>query len=94
MMRRAFYSLGQKCVKGITANEEVCMENILNSVTLVTCLNPILGYEKSSALAKEALKTNKRVYDIILEQELFTKEEVDELLRPENMVTNLSKDAK
>lgn len=70
------------------------MNNILNSVTLVTCLNPILGYEKSSALAKEALKTNKRVYDIILEQELFTKEELDELLRPENMVTNLSKETK
>ena len=94
MMRRAFYSLGEKCIKGITANEEVCMNNILNSVTLVTCLNPIIGYEKSSALAKEALKTNKRVYDIILEQELFTKEELDELLKPENMVTNLSKETK
>ena len=94
MMRRAFHSLGEKCIKGITANEEVCMNNILNSVTLVTCLNPILGYEKSSSIAKEALKTNKRVYDIILEQELFTKEELDELLRPENMVTNLSKDAR
>ncbi len=91
MMRRAFYSLGEKCVKGITANEDVCMENILNSVTLVTCLNPILGYEKSSAIAKEALATNKRVYDIILEQELFTKDELDELLKPENMVNNLSK---
>ncbi|XPV67499.1 MAG: aspartate ammonia-lyase [Halarcobacter sp.] len=94
MMRRAFYSLGEKCVKGITANEDVCMNNILNSVTLVTCLNPILGYEKSSALAKEALKTDKRVYDIILEQELFTKEELDELLRPENMVNNLIKEVK
>ncbi len=82
MMRRSFYTLAEKCVKGITANEDVCMENILNSVTLVTCLNPILGYEKSSALAKEALATNKRVYDIILEQELFTKEELDELLHP------------
>jgi len=88
MMRRSFYSLAEKCVKGITANEEVCMNNILNSVTLVTCLNPILGYEKSSALAKEALATNKRVYDIILEQELFTKEELDELLHPKNMVNN------
>tara|TARA_B100001063_G_scaffold173294_1_gene162373 strand:- start:360 stop:1766 length:1407 start_codon:yes stop_codon:yes gene_type:complete len=88
MMRRSFYSLAEKCVKGITANEDVCMENILNSVTLVTCLNPILGYEKSSALAKEALATNKRVYDIILEQELFTKEELDELLHPKNMVSN------
>ncbi len=92
MMRRAFYTLGEKCVKGITANEDVCMNNILNSVTLVTCLNPILGYEKSSALAKEALATNKRVYDIILEQELFTKEELDELLKPENMVNNLIKE--
>ncbi|WP_321314795.1 aspartate ammonia-lyase [Halarcobacter sp.] len=88
MMRRSFYSLAKKCVKGITANEDVCMENILNSVTLVTCLNPILGYEKSSAIAKEALATNKRVYDIILEQELFTKDELDELLHPKNMVSN------
>ncbi len=92
MMRRAFHTLATRCVKGITANEEVCMNNILNSVTLVTCLNPILGYEKSSALAKEALATNKRVYDIILEQELFTKEELDELLHPKNMVNNYDND--
>ena len=88
MMRRSFYTLAEKCVKGITANEDVCMENILNSVTIVTSLNPILGYEKSSALAKEALATNKRVYDIVLEQGLFTKEELDELLHPKNMVNN------
>ncbi|PLY07674.1 MAG: aspartate ammonia-lyase [Arcobacter sp.] len=88
MMRRSFYTLAEKCVKGITANEDVCMEYILNSVTLVTCLNPILGYEKSSAIAKEALATNRRVYDIVLEQKLFTKEELDELLHPKNMVTN------
>ena len=94
MMRRAFQSLGEKCIKGITANKEVCMNNILNLVTLVTCLNPILGYEKSSSIAKEALKTNKRVYDIILEQGLFTKEELDELLKPENMVSNLIKEVK
>ena len=94
MMRRAFYTLGEKCVLGITANEEVCMNNILNSVTLVTCLNPILGYEKSSAIAKEALKTNKRVYDIILEQKLFSKEELDELLQPKNMVHNFVQESK
>jgi len=88
MMRRSFYTLADKCVKGITANEDVCMENILNSVTIVTSLNPILGYEKCSAIAKEALATNRRVYDIVLEQELFTKEELDELLLPKNMVTN------
>ena len=59
--------------------------------TLVTSLNPILGYEKSSAVAKEALKSGKRVYDILLEQNLFSKEELDELLQPKNMVQNYDK---
>lgn len=86
MMRRSFYTLADKCIIGITANPDVCMEYVLNSVTLVTYLNPILGYEKCSALAKEALSTNRRVYDIVLEQELFTKEELDELLLPKNML--------
>ena len=88
MMRRSFYTLGEKCIKGITANEDVCMENILNSVTIVTSLNPILGYEKCSAIAKEALATNRRVYDIVLEQELIPKDELDQLLLPKNMVHN------
>ena len=88
MMRRSFYTLGEKCIKGITANEDICMEYILNSVTIVTSLNPILGYETCSAIAKEALATNRRVYDIVLEQELVSKEELDELLKPRNMVNN------
>ncbi|CAI8217441.1 MAG: Aspartate ammonia-lyase [Arcobacter lacus] len=88
MMRRSFMTLATKCVKGITANEEVCKENILNSVTLITCLNPIIGYEQSSSIAKEALVSNKRVYDVILEKGIFTKEELDDLLKPENMVSN------
>ena len=91
MMRRAFESLAEKCIKGITANPEVCMNNVLNSATLVTSLNPILGYEKSSAVAKEALRTGKRVYDILLEQKLFTQKELEELLQPKNMVHNYDK---
>lgn len=88
MMRRSFYTLGEKCIKGITANEDVCMENILNSVTIVTSLNPILGYEKCSLLAKEALETNRRVYDLVLEKDLLPKEDLDRLLLPRNMVNN------
>ena len=67
------------------------MNNVLNSATLVTSLNPILGYEKSSAVAKEALRTGKRVYDILLEQKLFTQKELEELLQPKNMVHNYDK---
>lgn len=59
MMRKAFYTLGEKCVKGITANEEICMENILNSVSLITCLAPVLGYEKAQPSPKRLWhKTN------------------------------------
>ena len=86
MMRRSFYALSDKCIKGITANEDVCMENVLNSITIITYLNPILGYETCSAIAKEALATNKRVYDLILEKELITQEELDTFLLPKNML--------
>ena len=86
MMRRSFYALADKCVKGITANEDVCMENVLNSITIITYLNPLLGYEMCSSIAKEALATNKRVYDIILEKELLTQAELDNFLLPKNML--------
>ena len=38
MMRKSFYTLADKCIKGITANEDVCMENVLNSITIITYL--------------------------------------------------------
>jgi len=52
----------------------------------VTALNPVLGYETSTALAKEALETNRGVYELVLEKNLLTKEELDQLLAPENMI--------
>jgi len=85
-MRRSFYALADKCVKGITANEDVCMENVLNSITIITYLNPILGYEVCSSIAKEALASNKRVYDLVLEKELLSQEELDNFLLPKNML--------
>ena len=39
-----------------------------NSIGLVTALNPVLGYEKSAAIAKEALETNGSVYDLVLKK--------------------------
>jgi aspartate ammonia-lyase len=57
-----------------------------NSIGLVTALNPVIGYEKSTQLAKEALEKNKGVYELVLEKKLLSKEELDELLKPENMI--------
>ena len=79
-------TLREKCIVGITANEERCKEMVMNSIGLVTALNPYLGYENSSKIAKEAMFTGKKIYDIIIDQGLMDKELLDEVLKPENMI--------
>ncbi len=86
MVQKGMDRLRVLCVDGITANEERCKEMVRNSIGIVTALNPTLGYEASSRIAKRALAENKRVYDLVLEEELLTKEELEELLKPENMI--------
>ena len=81
--------LGGRCVRGITANPDVCMGYIDRSVSLVTALNPYLGYENASRIAKAALKTGRKVVDLVLEEELLSKEQLAEILKPENMVAPL-----
>jgi aspartate ammonia-lyase len=86
MMKNAFETLAYTCVDGITANPERCKSLVLNSIGLVTALNPYLGYENSTMVAKEALQTGGSVYDIVLEKGLLAKEELDEIIKPENMI--------
>lgn len=86
MLKNGMMTLKEKCVDGITANEERCRSLVENSIGLVTALNPVLGYERSTQLAKEALETNKGVYELVLEKNLLSKVELDELLKPENMI--------
>jgi len=86
MLKNGMMTLKQKCVDGITANEDRCRTLVENSIGLVTALNPVLGYEISTQLAKEALDKNKGVYELVLEKKLLSKEELDDLLKPENMI--------
>lgn len=85
MMCNAFDTLSKKCIDGITANEARCKDLVLQSIGLVTALNPFIGYQNATAVAKEALETGGSVYDIVLEKGLLTKEQLDEYLKPENM---------
>ena len=64
-----------------------------NSIGIVTALNPVLGYERSTIVAKEALEKNASVYDLVLEKGWLSKERLDEVLSPEAMLQprNLSK---
>ncbi len=79
-------TLKYRCIDGITANTEVCRAYVMNSIGLVTALNPVLGYEVSSQVAQEALESGKGVYDIVLDRKLLSKDELDEILNPENMI--------
>jgi aspartate ammonia-lyase len=85
MLKNGMTTLKYKCIDGITANEIRCRELVINSIGIVTALNPVLGYETSTILAKEALETNRSVYDLVLEKNLLTKEELDKILSPESM---------
>ncbi|KUG26239.1 aspartate ammonia-lyase [hydrocarbon metagenome] len=86
MLKNGMMTLKYKCIDGITANEKRCRELVENSIGLVTALNPVLGYEKSTKLAKEALEKDRGVYELVLEKKWLTKEQLDDLLKPENMV--------
>jgi aspartate ammonia-lyase len=85
LLRNAAIILHSRCIAGIEANRERCLEYVRNSIGLVTALNPVLGYEKSAAIAKEALKTGGSVYELVLQKGWLTKERLDDLLKPENM---------
>ena len=85
-MKNAIETLTDECILGITVNKERCYEMVKNSIGIVTALNPYIGYKTSSKVAKEALETNRSIYDIVLERGLMTKEKLDEALDPKNML--------
>ncbi|MCR6593743.1 aspartate ammonia-lyase [Campylobacter insulaenigrae] len=86
LLENAMKTLAQKAIKHLTANPEACKKLVLNSIGIVTAFNPILGYEKSASIAKEALETGKAVGDVCLERGYLTKAEIDEILAPEKML--------
>lgn len=82
----ALDTLREKCVIGITANKEVCLNMVKHSIGIVTALNPYIGYKNSTKIAKEALETGKSVYNLVIEHQLLSKEKLDEILDPRNML--------
>lgn len=86
MLKNGMTTFKYRCIDGITANEERCRNMVYNSIGLVTALNPYLGYEVSTQLAKEALVSNRSVYELVLEKGLLTKDQLDMILAPENMI--------
>lgn len=86
MLKNGMQTLMYRCIDGITANEDHTRAMVQNSIGLVTALNPVLGYETCTELAKEAMDSNKGVYELVLEKNLLSKNELDKLLAPESMI--------
>jgi len=86
MLKNGMQVLTTRCIAEITANEDRCREMVQHSIGLVTALNPYLGYDTSTVIAREALETGKSVYDLVLEKQLMSKDELDKILDPRNMI--------
>lgn len=85
LLNNAMTCLKENCIDGITANEEHCRDLVMNSIGIVTALNPYIGYENSTTIAKEALETGGSVYDLVLKKNVLSKDELDRILDPANM---------
>ena len=73
-------TLADKCVVGIEADEERCATYALSSPSIVTSLNPYIGYEEAGKVVKQALAENKDLRTVVLERGLLSEEEVDKAL--------------
>lgn len=94
LLINAMNVLRERCIKNITANEGVCRSYIEQSIGIVTALNPIIGYKNSTKIAKEALESGRGVYELLLENGILTKEDLDFILSPENMIRPVHLDIK
>lgn len=75
----------ERCVKGITANVQRCRQMVEHSVGIITAINPHVGYETATVIAKEAITTGRPIREIVLEKGILTEEELDIILNPQEM---------
>ena len=94
LLCNGFDTLRIRCIDGITANADKCLAYVHNSIGVVTALNPVIGYKNSTKIAKEAMATGRSVYDLVLEHGILSKEDLDTILSPENMIKPVKLDIK
>lgn len=76
----------KKLINHLEANTEKLDENIQKNSILVTALVPVIGYDKSAEVAKEAMSQNKTIKEVLIEKNLISSEEIDELLSIEKLI--------
>jgi aspartate ammonia-lyase len=86
MLETAMSMLAERCIKGITANRERCEHYVNTSIGVVAALNPVIGYDNCSRIARLALETGKGIFELVLEEGLLDEQRLQQLLKPENML--------
>lgn len=85
IMANAVQTLSTKCISGIQANEEICKKWMEQSLSLVTGLSPIMGYDIASQIGMSADEENKNLKQILQEKGILT-EEINRAIDPKSMV--------
>jgi len=85
MLTQACIVLRERCVLGITANRERIRALLEQSIGIVTALVPWIGYERCTAVAREALESGRGVYDLVLEKGWLSRDRLEEILSPDSM---------
>jgi aspartate ammonia-lyase len=85
MFINAARTLRVHCVEGITANPDVCRHYVEYSIGTVTALNPVIGYDRSTELAAEAMKTGQGILEIVRDRKILTEEQIATVLDPAAM---------
>lgn len=86
LLENASYNLKYKCIDGITANPDICRSNVMNSIAIVTFLDPILGHEQCDLIGKECARSGKTVSEVVLEKKLLSQEQLDDIFSTKNML--------
>ena len=86
LLKNGIDTLVDKCIEGIHANVKECEKLVKHSITLVTAFNPYIGYKTSTQLSDDCFQTDKGIYDLILEKKILDKNQVDLILKPENLI--------
>jgi len=75
------------CAEEMEANTKACEDAVEKSLSLVTSLNPYIGYEKAAALAKEAFRTGKTIRELCTEQDVLPPQDLEKALNPLRMTS-------
>ncbi|WP_241569875.1 aspartate ammonia-lyase [Rosenbergiella collisarenosi] len=86
ILSNACYNLLEECVNGITVNQAICESYVFNSIGIVTYLNPYIGHHNGDIVGKICAETGKSVREVVLERELLTEAELDDIFSVENLM--------